>query len=241
MRYIIPSLFGVLILYTTLFAEKPVFNNPGIPPEESFNITDYIDDKTGFVTAKINILQKESNNAKYYNITVNEGDIFFNEIELNCSDLTTISEKRTDLRTKSVLEYFTRIGNDTIYFHNKEKRIDKKYSNNNKNIYSRYAYFFSFRGFPFDTKKAVEFKSYFSEYGDALTMKVTNLGKTTVTVKAGTFGCYKLELCVSGWQSIFAGDKYYLYFNVENPHQFIKYEENDNGHWNANELIKINK
>jgi hypothetical protein len=79
------------------------------------------------------------------------------------------------------------------------------------------------------------------EYGDALSMKVKALSKQTVIVRAGTFECYKLELSVAGWLSLFAPYKSYLYFTVGGTHQFIKYEErNDNGGWNTDELIKVN-
>ena len=78
------------------------------------------------------------------------------------------------------------------------------------------------------------------EYGNALNMKVENVLKTRITVKAGTFECYQLKLSVTGWQSIFARDKYYFYFRVEKPHHFVKYEEKgDDGKWYTNELISI--
>lgn len=73
-------------------------------------------------------------------------------------------------------------------------------------------------------------------------MNVTKVSKQLVTVKAGTFECYKLELNVSSWQSIFDSEKFYLYFSVAGSHPFIKYEEKEkNGRWNSNELIRIIK
>jgi hypothetical protein len=232
--------FCFLIIYPFIIAAQPVFKNPGIPASESFEILDFINKEVGFVTTKIEITLKERNHLKYYFISVNEGNIFSDEIEVNYDDLTTISEKRVDLKTKNIVEYYTKAGN-IVHFLNNEKHINKNFQVSDKNIYSRYAYFFSFRGFPFEASNSVTFKSYMYEYGDALTMKVTNVGEKNVTVKAGTFNCYKLELSLAGWQSIFASDKFYLYFKVEPPHNFIKYEENDGGVWVANELLKINK
>ena len=232
-----------LVLQITLVsATDPVFKNPGIPSEESFEIKDYIDNKIGFIVAKVNITLIEKNSTKYYHVTVNEGNIFLNEIEINYNDLTTLSEKRTDLRNNTVVELFKDLGNNKVLFTNKEKKINKVFKTVDKNIYSRYAYFFSLRGFPFAIGNVVSFKTYMFEYGDALNMRVTNISKTKVVVKTGTYDCYKLELSIAGWQSIFASDKYYLYFDVVSPHQFIKYEEKeDDGSWNANELIKINQ
>ena len=77
-------------------------------------------------------------------------------------------------------------------------------------------------------------------YGDVLTMKLKNITKEQVKVPAGTFDCYVLELSVGGWQSVFARDKYYLYFSVTSPHIFVKYNENVNGTWRADELVSHN-
>ena len=230
----------IILINPSIIKSQPVFKNPGIPESESFEITNYISKEIGFVTTKIEIKTEEKNHVKYYHILVNEGNIYSNDIEVNYNDLTTISEKRVDLKTNNIIEYYTK-SNNLVHFFNSEKKINKNFQVSDNNIYSRYAFFFSFRGFPFESANSVTFKSYMFEYGDALTMKVNNLGKKTVTVKAGSYNCYKLELSVSGWQSIFASDKYYLYFNVEKPHSFIKYEENDDGVMNANDLINIIK
>jgi hypothetical protein len=69
-------------------------------------------------------------------------------------------------------------------------------------------------------------------------MRLINLGKYKIKVKAGAFECYKLELSVAGWKSMVAKDKYYYYFNSTKPYQFIKYEEKiPDGSWISNELI----
>jgi hypothetical protein len=58
-------------------------------------------------------------------------------------------------------------------------------------------------------------------------------------VVAGEFTCYKLEISVGGWQSVFARDKFYLYVNADPPHHFVRYDEpGDNGTWHSNELIR---
>jgi hypothetical protein len=233
--------FFILLSVSLFVVGQSVFKNPGISASETFEITDYIDDTVGYVTAKIDISLKERNNNKYYSIDVEEGGIYSNKIEANYNDLTTIFEKRTDLRSNTVVEDYENPENKIVHFYNKEKGINKNFNNTDRNIYSRYAFFFSFRGFPFDVGKSVTFESYMFEYGDALTMKVTNVSKQFVTVKAGTYECYKLELSVAGWRSLFASDKFYLYFAVTGSHPFIKYEEKEsNGIWNANELVKIN-
>jgi hypothetical protein len=232
--------FYILLLIPSLALGQTVLKNPGISGPESYEINDHIDNNIGFVKAKIYISIKERNGHKYYFIRAEEGNIYLNEIELNYNDLTTISEKRTNLKTNTVEEYYSNPGNGIIHFFNREKKIDKYFFNKDKNIYSRYAYFFSFRGFPFSLGKSVTFSTYVNEYGDVLTMKLKDVSRESVKVKAGVFDCYKLELSIGGWQSIFSSEKYYIYYSVSGSHPFIKYEQKDGGKWYTNELIKIN-
>jgi hypothetical protein len=237
---IILSAFLLIYLSFTPF-DKPVFNNPGLADSESFEIFDYIDPKIGYVITKVDIALQEKSGKKFYHINVVEGNYFSTEIDIKYDDLTTISEKRTDLKTKTLIESYNIVDNNTIHFFCKEKGIDKNFSTSDKNIYSRYAFFYSFRGFPFTNKQSVTITTYMFEYGDALSMKVVNVSKEKVTVKAGKFDCYKLELSVTGWLSVFAPDKYYLYFSVEKPYRFIKYMEKWDDGFHSSELYKIIK
>jgi hypothetical protein len=232
-------LTSLIILFLVEFniLSQPVFKNPGIPTSETFEINEHFDLKVGYISSKIDIELKERDNKKYYLIRVNEGNLFSNEIEVNYSDLTTISEKRTNLKTGSLVQCFIKTG-DKIQFINKEKGFYKTFHTSETNIYSPLAYLISFRGFPFEIGKSVSIKSYMYEYGDVLTMKVTNTAKETVTVKAGIFECYVLEFTVGGWQSFFAPEKYYLYFAVADPHIFVKYREQIDGVWYSDELTK---
>jgi hypothetical protein len=236
---IIASLF-FLIFIQIVSPAQPVLKNPGLPNSESFEIYELVDPKIGRVTAKVDVVLKERNHLKYYVIHINEGGFFSNEIEIRYSDLTTISEKRTDLKTNTVIQYFKK-SNDTIKFYSAEKGINKTIVTSETNIYSPLAFYFSFRGFPFETGKSVSFKSYIYQYGGVLTMNLISKPKQTVTVKAGAFECYVLELSVGSWKSLFAPDKYYLYFSVASPHIFVRYEEKINGNWSADELIRYNK
>jgi hypothetical protein len=239
---IMKTIFTILLLLFNLsgILAQPVFKNPGIPTNESFEIYEMLSPQIGRVNTKIYITQHDFNKQKCYSIHIYEGGYFLNDIEVKATDLTTISEKRTDLKTNKVIQYFTRSG-DTIKFYNAEKSVNKTIISDERNIYSPLAFYLSFRGFPFQTGKTVSFKSYMYQYGGALTMNLTCSGRKTVTVKAGTYECYILELSVGGWQSVFAPDKYLLYFTVDNPHIFVKYEEKVHGNWIADELTKYNK
>ena len=219
---------------------EAVFKNPGIPESETIELSDRIDQRTGYVLTRVRISVQQENEKKIYLIQAAEGNLFENTIKLDYDHLTTISEYRYDSKTGQLVESYLNNGEGKIHFFNKEEGIDKHFTNNDTNIYSRYAYFLSFEGFPFEIGKSVSFSSYVSEYGDALPMKLSCIAKESVTVKAGTFECYKLELSVAGWQALFSSDKYYLYYAVEKPHFFVKYEEKDkDGKWYANEFIRV--
>jgi len=238
MKLIIP--FFVFIFTELNIFSQPVFKNPGLPDSESYEIYEHFDNKVGFITTKIDIDLIEKNHLKFYEIHVNEGNLFRNEIVVKYSDLTTISEIRTNLLTNKVEQYFIK-NDDSIHFYSSEKNVTRKLKTSETNIYSPLAFFISCRGFPFEIGKSVTFKSYMYEYGDILTMKLANTAKETIKIKAGTFDCYVLELSVGGWQSFFAPDKYYLYFAVDSPHIFIQYREQLDGTWYTDDLTKYSK
>jgi len=229
-----------LISSQILCLSQAAFRNPGLSSTESFELYELFDKTVGRIVTKFNIELKEKNHLKYYAIKVNEGNLFSNELEIKYTDLTTISEKRTDLKTGKLTHLYQKSG-DTVHFINTNKGVNKTVVSGQTNIYSPLAYFFSFRGFPFQIGRSVSIKSYIYEYGDMLTMNVKNISKQTITVKAGTYECYVLELSVGGWQSVFAPDKYHLFFTVANPHIFVRYEEKIDGKWSADELIQYNK
>lgn len=229
-------LFFLIYIFELSGICQSVMKNPGIPSSESYVIHEYLDSKTGYITSKINISLQEQNNVKYYSVVVNEGDLYRNEITINYSDLTTLSEKRMDLKQNKVVQSFVKAGNQ-VHFYNAEKNLDKTITTDETNIYSPLAYFISFRGFPFKTGNQVSFKTYMYVYGGELTMNLKQVDIKTVTVKAGTFRCNVLELSVGGWQSWFAPDKYYLYFSVDPPYRFVKYDEMVEGKWVPDELV----
>ena len=230
----------LLVLIAFLgFGQNPVFKNPGITSEHHFIFSDHLDSGE-FVKAVVDISLVQNGDKKYYSVVTKEGDAFLNEMELNFEDLTSISEKRTDLKCNSLIENYSYQGNNKVYYYNRKKNVDKIFTTSDNNIYSRFGYFVSFQGFPFALGNTVYFKTFMYEYGDALTMKLSCVDMLKVQVTAGTFDCYKLELSVSGWQSFFVPDKFYLYFDKNAPHQFIKYEEkSDDGKWIASELVKM--
>ncbi len=217
----------------------PVLSNPGIPNKEYYEIWDYINKDVGFVPSKVYVELKQNKGVKYYEIYVWENSYYQTKLKINYNDLTTISEQRIDGKKKKVIEEFgqSRFGN--VIFKNKDKLIDKYYHDPDRNYYSRYGYLISFRGFPFEKKGEVTFKSYMFEYpASALTLRLKYLNTEQIKVKAGKFNCYKLELSVDGWQGAFSKDKYYFYYTVAKPHYFVRFDQKiDTGVWSSNELM----
>ena len=227
----------LLCLPTLSTTTTPVLRNPGLPVREAFVIHEYLDAKTGYVTSTIHIELKGDNDSKYYAIVVDEGGLYRNEINVNYADLTTISEKRIDLKDNKVVQSFEKKG-DQVHFFNAEKSLDKTYTTNETNIYSPLAYLVAFRGFPFKEGNRVSFKTYMYAYGGVLSMNLEQIGVKTVSVKAGTFTCNVLALSVGGWQSLFAPEKYYFYYSVDYPYPFVKFEDMEDGKLMADELVR---
>jgi hypothetical protein len=229
-----------VLLAACVWADQPVFENPGIPAKEKMTAWDYINKKEGFVKADINVVTRTVGKNKYYYIESTEGKYFKNCMTLNYETLAPVEEQRFDNRTGKIMESL-KITDNTLRFYNAAKGIDLTVNNPDPNTYSRYSYFFSMRGFPFETAKEVRFMSYMFEYGNALELRATNLGKVKVKSKAGVFECWKLEVAMSGWQAPFAPDKYYLYFTVKQPHCFIKFDQKvEDSQWLSNELMSYN-
>ncbi len=169
------SFIFLLCLPGYLALSQPVFRNPGLPDHELYVIHEYLDAKTGYITSKIEINLKERDGVKFYSMLVDEGGLYRNEIDVRYQDLTTISEKRIDLKTNTVVQYYIKTG-DSVLFYNAEKDIDKKMSTRETNIYSPLAYIFSFRGFPFKGGNSVSFKTYMYMYGGVLNMNLKEAG-----------------------------------------------------------------
>ncbi len=237
-----PAVLMILIVFQHIILAGPVFRNPGIPASEYFEITDFISSDVGYVTAKASINLKNRDGIKYYHVVVREGNLYINDVEINHDDLTTISEKRYDAKTNALLEAYSYDGAGRAYLFNRDKKIDKYFTVSDSNIYSRYAYFVAFRGFPFQFSSFAVFKTYMYETNGDMTMKLSSISRQNVTVPAGTFDCYRLELTVTGLISVFVKGKFIFYFDSAPPHRFVKYEEmDDNGKWTSNELVNPKK
>lgn len=87
-----------------------------------------------------------------------------------------------------------------------------------------------FRTFPFGRGEKVDFRvvmdgSRGSPLG-TFSMYVKEVGRERVTVPAGEYDCYKLEMGVGGLAGVFARSyKYYFWYTAQEPHFLVRYEE----------------
>ncbi|MDR1453204.1 MAG: DUF3108 domain-containing protein [Candidatus Margulisbacteria bacterium] len=241
--------FSLFLLAAAREPELPPLSSAlsGLPPKFTYQIRDYINKETGFVTANIYITTVVSGGQKYWHVESYEGDSFRNRpayrnsVTLNYSDFTTLSDERYNVSDRSsyLIESFTASPDGTINFFHKDKNINLT-AKNPGNVYSRYAFLVSLSGFPFEQKDKVVMNVYMFEYGNVLPLRAVYQGKEKIKVPAGEFECYKLELAVDGVLGLFAPDKYYLYYTVAAPHHFVRfYQKVDDGSWLANELIGV--
>lgn len=103
---------------------------------------------------------------------------------------------------------------------------------------------FSLRGFPFGKQKAVELRTT-PPFKPGIPLwawrmwksDVRFLGEEKVTVPAGTFDCYKLEVAPSDGLIRQFTSQYYFWFTKDPPHRFVKYQDRDGK--SVTELIEI--
>ena len=121
----------------------------------------------------------------------------------------------------------------------KYKKIDHKQDDYNGLILPH-----SLKGFPFETRKKVKIRLT-PPFRPGIPFWAWKMWKSyarcvkveKVTVPAGTFDCYKLEVGASGGLIKRVTSKYYFWFAKEPPYQFVKYQDKDGK--DVTELIEI--
>lgn len=137
--------------------------------------------------------------------------------------------QKLDVAGKKVMEIT--YGDGSVLFDLVEQGIQKKVSLSGE-YYDFHTLSFLFRAYPFGSKKKVNFRLVMGGSGGSpistFVMYLQEIKREEVTVPAGTFDCYKLEMGVGGMAGIFAAKyRYYFWYPVTEPRFLIKYESAD--------------
>lgn len=191
----------------------------------TYRIREYRDEDFKLVHGSI--IEAEEHGKKIYRIEFerNTGEKCIIRLQANSSRPLSVevfkpgakAAARTEFRESSVLFDFP-VRN--IY---KEMKLSGEF-------YTGYMLFFDFQGFPFESDEVIKYIQVpdgtdgtpMGPFG----MEVRKAGREMVTVPAGQFDCYKLEVIPGGVDEYLGGTfKYYYWFTVDEPHVWIKYED----------------
>lgn len=249
MKFYLKSLFTVFLF--AIIMSLPVMEvlgsalrDPGVLDGEQI-VWRWTNQEKGQVLSIMTWNIKNSNQNPVYEINLNSGNRKQAKYVIDKSDLrlvfADVSEEVKDGRYNLTIE--TRDG--CQYLTNKFKgKLNKKDIKNHSDGYDGIILPFSLRGFPFGEKKDLEihitppFKPDVPLWAWKMWKAYAKfLGEEKVTVPAGTFDCYKLELGASGGLIKRFASEYYFWFAKEPPHHFVKYQDKDGK--NVTELMEI--
>ena len=225
-------------LLITILPENEAFcsvlKDPGIPDGEQ--IVWRVIKKDGEVSLAIVTWHiKDRDGKPVYEITEDAGERKQGKYIIDRSDLRLIWAhvvRETDEgKSEATLEVR---GNRQYLVHNHDNKSKDKEIDREPDGYNGMSLGFCLRGFPFDSQTEVRLKltppfrpgipfwawKMWKSY-------VKLLGEEKVTVPAGTFDCYKLEVAASGGLIRRFTSEYYFWFTQELPHRFVKYQDDD--------------
>ncbi len=248
MRYlqVFIVLFCFLLIAVLLESEASasVLSDPDVPDGEQivWRVTRE-DREPRFSITTWHIQDKDG--RQVYEITIDSGEIKQAKYIIGKSDLRLISAHvlRTNYRGKSEVTIEVKGERQHLIYSLNDKRGGKNIEQG-ENSYNGMILPFSLRGFPFGKEKKVKlkitppFKPWMPIWAWKMWKSYVKLkGVEKVTVPAGTFDCYKLEVAASSMFIRPFTSKYYLWFTKEPPHQFVKYQDKDGD--SVTELMEI--
>jgi len=234
----------LMAIVSAVGASGSVLSDPDIPDGEQivWSITNK-SGKRSFTT--ITWIVKDRNGKPVYEITEDSGERKQAKYIVSKSDMLLMKAEilRTTGKGKFKADIEVKDGRQYLTYTHGKKSKDKKIKHY-PDGYNGVILPFCLRGFPFGEQKEVKlrltppckpetplwawkmWKSY-----------VKFLGTEKVTVPAGTFDCYKLEMGASGGLVKRVTSKYRFWYAKEPPHQFVKYQDEDGK--NVTELVEI--
>jgi hypothetical protein len=188
---------------------KSLISNPGVPDIEK--ITYGVEDNGNLRTWTDTVRKVNKNNTTVYEW----GD----KIILRGDDFRPISVHIADEqgRTQIAIDYTDQKAHVVIPIEKIDKWIEVP-----NDAYDMLTLFYALRGFPYEQKK-IKFSLVIPK-PRVVKVSLELIGKENVTVRAGTFLCYKLQMKLAGILGRFYRKNWYFWFTVENSHHFVKYE-----------------
>ena len=249
MRYLrvyIPVLFCFLLIAVLLESEAPasILSDPGVPDGEQivWRVTKE-GRKPRFSVVTWNVRDRDG--RPVYEITADSGERKQANYIIDKSSLRLIALHvlRNDHRGRSDIAIEVNEGRQYLGydFNGKRGGRDIEYY---ENSYNGMILPFSLRGFPFGKEKKIKLRIT-PPFKPGLPLWAWKMWKSyvkfrgveKVTVPAGTFDCYKLEVAPSSRLIRQFTSKYYFWFTKGPPHCFVKYQ--DKGGDSVTELMEI--
>lgn len=144
----------------------------------------------------------------------------------------------SEKKTVSKIEYRS----NSVQFDISERDIHKEMTLNGE-YYDGTCLPFDLQGFPFESDEKIKFRSVTDGRDGSpvgpFVMEAQKVAREIVTVPAGRFECYKLQVRPGGLQDKF-GDrfKYFYWYAAEEPHFWVKSEDMQG---NLRELVKLSR
>lgn len=119
--------------------------------------------------------------------------------------------------------------NDTAIFNNPSRKLHKTIKLKG-DYYDISMLNYLFQAYPFGRKDRVQFNMVMDGRGGSpvgsVAMYVVETARETVSVPAGAYDCYKLEMGIAGMAGVFAAKyKYHFWYTVDTPHILVKFED----------------
>jgi len=189
---------------------KGIFANPGVPDLEKIT---YGYEENGVLRTWTDTVRKVNKN----NTTVYE---WGNKIILRGEDFRPITVRLADEtgETQIAIDYIDQKAHFVIPIEKIDEWIKVP-----DDAYDMLTLFYVLRGFPYERKKKIKFPLVMPK-PRVMKVSLEVVNKENVTVRAGTFLCYKLQMYLAGILGRFYRKKWYFWFTVAKPHHFVKYE-----------------
>jgi hypothetical protein len=188
---------------------------------------------------------KERDGKPIYEIITDSGEIKQGKYILEKSDLQLVWLHISEDMGEGISDVVIDVKGDKQYLtYNFKGKREERDTKHHADGYNGLILGFCLRGFPFGKQEEVKMRITppFGPNMPGWAWKMWKayakvVGEEKVTVTAGTFDCYKLEIAASGGLIRLFTSEYYFWFAKESPHCFVKYQDKDGK--SMTELIEI--